>query len=147
MLTVPSHTKKDNPRSCLTRIRNTSDANPLPARHLIGQVPPPTKTPATPPPGTPHRHPQCRHPPFPSESSAPRNTWYGERLDLDHAIHACLANARTEQDKRAARDQDREPQARGRVTVYEPEDCEELVRQYLEHAPRRTGSTLIPIQV
>ena len=73
--------------------------------------------------------------------------WYGERLDLDHAIHACLANARTEQDKRAARDQDREPQARGRVTVYEPEDCEELVRQYLEHAPRRTGSTLIPIQV
>jgi hypothetical protein len=36
---------------------------------------------------------------------------------------------------------------RGRVTVYEPEDCDRLVRQYLEHAPRRTGPTLIPIQV
>jgi hypothetical protein len=62
---VPAHTKKNNPRSCLTRIRNTSDANPLPARHLIGKVPPPTKTPATPPPGTSHRHPQCRHPAVP----------------------------------------------------------------------------------
>jgi hypothetical protein len=45
------------------------------------------------------------------------------------------------------RERDQDPAARGRVTVYEPEDCEELVRQYLEHAPRRTGPTLIPIQV
>ena len=30
-----------------------------------------------------------------------------------------------------------------RVTVYDPEDCHEPSRQYLEHAPRRTGPTLI----
>jgi len=35
----------------------------------------------------------------------------------------------------------------GRVTVYEPEDCDERYRQYLEHAPRHTGPILIPIQV
>jgi hypothetical protein len=73
--------------------------------------------------------------------------WYGERLDLDHAIWVCFANARTEEEKRAARDPVGEPRARGRVTVYEPEDCDELVRQYLEQAPRRIGPTLIPIQV
>jgi hypothetical protein len=69
--------------------------------------------------------------------------WYGERLDLDHAIYICLANART----REEREQDGDPANRGRVTVYEPEDCDELIRQYLEHAPRRTWPTLIPIQV
>ena len=31
--------------------------------------------------------------------------WYGERLDLDHAIYACLANARTKEERRADRDQ------------------------------------------
>ena len=29
----------------------------------------------------------------------------------------------------------------------EPEDCDERYRQYLERTPRRTGPTLIPIQV
>ena len=71
--------------------------------------------------------------------------WYGERLDLHHAIWACFANAKTRQER--ARDQDGEPAARGRVTVYEPEDCDERYRQYLEHTPRYTGPTLIPIQV
>jgi len=33
------------------------------------------------------------------------------------------------------------------VTIYEPEDCDERYRQYLEHTPRHTGPTLIPIQV
>jgi len=33
------------------------------------------------------------------------------------------------------------------VTIYEPEDCDERYRQYLEHTPRYTGPTLIPIQV
>ena len=42
---------------------------------------------------------------------------------------------------------DGDPAGRGRVTVYEPEDCDELIRHYLEHAPRRTGQVLIPIQV
>jgi hypothetical protein len=70
--------------------------------------------------------------------------WYGERLDLNHAIWACFANART---KEQEPEQDGAPVNRGRVTIYEPEDCDERYRQYLEHAPRYTGPTLIPIQV
>ena len=70
--------------------------------------------------------------------------WYGERLDLNHAIWACFANARTREERRAGPGRAR---ARGRVTIYEPEDCDERYRQYLEHAPRRTGPTLIPIPV
>ena len=73
--------------------------------------------------------------------------WYGERLDLDHAVYVCFANARTDEEKQADRNQDGDPATRGRVTVYEPEDCDERYRQYLEHAPPRTGPTLIPIQV
>jgi len=69
--------------------------------------------------------------------------WYGERLDLDHAIYICFANARTRQEREHSGD----PADRGRVTVYEPEDCEVLARQYLDHAPKHTGPTLIPIQV
>ena len=85
--------------------------------------------------------------------------WYGERLDLDYAIAVCFANARTEEEKRADREQAQEavfrpkswgddPATRGRVTIYEPEDCDERWRQHLERTPRRyTGPTLIPIQV
>src|SRR5712671_3947788 len=62
--------------------------------------------------------------------------WYGERLDLDHAIYVCFANARTEEQKRAGRDQDGDPAARGRVTVYEPEDWPERIRQYEARTPR-----------
>jgi 5-methylcytosine-specific restriction endonuclease McrA len=69
--------------------------------------------------------------------------WYGERLDLDHAIYVCFANARTSHE----REHDADPADRGRATVYEPEDCEILARQYLDHAPRHTGPVLIPIQV
>jgi hypothetical protein len=70
--------------------------------------------------------------------------WHGERLDLDHAIYVCFANARTREERE--RDPDGPP--RGRARVYEPEDCEELYRQHLERTPRRyTGPTLIPIQV
>jgi len=69
--------------------------------------------------------------------------WYGERLDLDHAIYICFANART----RHEREHGSEPARRDRATVYEPEDCDERYRQYLERTPRRTGPTLIPIQV
>jgi len=68
--------------------------------------------------------------------------WYGERLDLHHAIYVCFANARI----REEREQGADPAHRDRVTVYEPEDCAELFRQYLEQAPRHTGPTLIPIQ-
>src|SRR5262249_21470963 len=71
--------------------------------------------------------------------------WYGERLDLHHAIWACFANARTAEERE--RGQDGDPADRGRVTIYEPGDCDERYRQYLEHAPRRTGPTLIPIRI
>jgi hypothetical protein len=69
--------------------------------------------------------------------------WHGERLDLDHAIYICFANARTREERE--RDPDGPP--RGRVRIYEPEDCDERYRQYLERTPRYTGPTLIPIQV
>jgi len=71
--------------------------------------------------------------------------WYGERLDLDHAIWVCFANARTREDREQDRNDD--PADWGRVMVYEPEDCDDLIHQYLEQAPRRTGPTLVPIQV
>ena len=64
-------------------------------------------------------------------------------FDID--FRACFANARTREERE--RDRDGGPVDRGRVTVYEPEDCDELVRQHLEQAPRCTGPTLIPIQV
>ena len=60
--------------------------------------------------------------------------------------HLGLLRQRQDQG-RTRRGQDGDPSDRGRVTVYEPEDCDERYRQYLEHAPRRTGPTLIPIQV
>jgi hypothetical protein len=72
--------------------------------------------------------------------------WYGERLDLDHAIHACLANARTEQDKQAARDG--EPQVRGHVTIYEPEDwAERISHYYAAQADRPQRPVLVPTLV
>ena len=72
--------------------------------------------------------------------------WYGERLDLDHAIHACLANARTEQDKQAARDG--QPQARGHVTIYEPEDwAERISHYYADQADRPQPPVLVPTLV
>src|SRR5208282_6017774 len=46
--------------------------------------------------------------------------WYGERLDLDHAIYTCLANARTPEERQAQREPGQGP-ARDRVQVFEPE--------------------------
>ncbi len=61
--------------------------------------------------------------------------WYGERLDLDHAIYVCLANARTQEQRRAGRDQASEPTAPDRVQVFEPEGWADRIRQYYaEHA-------------
>jgi hypothetical protein len=65
--------------------------------------------------------------------------WYGERLDLDHAIYVCFANARTRQERQARRDQ-----AVGRVTVYEPEDWPERIRQYCAET---AGRPRLPVQV
>ena len=61
--------------------------------------------------------------------------WYGERLDLDYAIDACFANARTEQERQAHL-QDREPEVLARVTVYEPEDWDNRIRRYYDEHPR-----------
>jgi hypothetical protein len=74
--------------------------------------------------------------------------WYGERLDLDHAIYVCFANARTAEQKRADRDQDGDPATRGRVTIYEPEDWLERIRRYEDAYPAMPRRPLvIPIQV
>ena len=56
--------------------------------------------------------------------------WYGERLDLDYAIHICFANARTQEERRADRDQAGESGARDRVQVFEPEGRADRIRQY-----------------
>ena len=56
--------------------------------------------------------------------------WYGERLDLDHAIYVCFANARTQEERRAERDQEGEPGGRDRVKVFEPEGWADRIRQY-----------------
>jgi hypothetical protein len=59
--------------------------------------------------------------------------WYGERLDLDHAIYVCLANARTEAERRADRDQAGE--SGDRVQIFEPEGWADRIRRYYaEHA-------------
>ena len=61
--------------------------------------------------------------------------WYGERLDLDHAIYVCFANARTEEERRADRDQAGEPSAQHRVQVFEAEGWADRIRKYYaEHA-------------
>jgi hypothetical protein len=71
--------------------------------------------------------------------------WYGERLDLDHAIYVCFANARTKEQRE--RDADGDPVARGRVTIYEPEDWPERIRQYEARTPRSFAPVLVPIPV
>jgi hypothetical protein len=74
--------------------------------------------------------------------------WYGERLDLDYAIYACFANARTHQERQAHRDQAGQPQARRHVTIYEPEDWAERIRQYYaEQAGRPRRPVLVPTLV
>ena len=71
--------------------------------------------------------------------------WYGERLDLDHAIYICLANARTREEREQHQDDD--PASRGRVTIYEPEDWPERIRQYEARTPRSFAPVLVPTPV
>jgi hypothetical protein len=70
--------------------------------------------------------------------------WYGERLDLDYAIHVCFANARTEQERRTHL-QDGEPGATDQVTVYEPEDWDNRIRRYYDEHPRGLYRVIQPI--
>jgi hypothetical protein len=67
----------------------------------------------------------------------------GGRTDLDHAIYVCFANAKTRQEP----EPDDAPANRGRVTIYEPEDWPERIRQYEARTPRRFAPVLVPIQV
>ena len=74
--------------------------------------------------------------------------WYGERLDLDHAISACFANARTDEEKRADDDGDSDPTTLHRVQVFEPEDWPERIRRYEDEytaGPRRPLIVPIPL--
>jgi hypothetical protein len=74
--------------------------------------------------------------------------WYGERLDLHHAIWACFANARTEEEKQADGDQDGDPSTLHRVQVFEPEDWPERIRRYEDEypaGPRRPLVVPIPL--
>jgi HNH endonuclease len=74
--------------------------------------------------------------------------WYGERLDLDHALYVCFANARTEEEKRTDRDQGGEPAQRHRVQVFEPEGWADRIRQYYdEQAARPRRPVLVPTLV
>ena len=70
--------------------------------------------------------------------------WYGERLNLDYAIHVCLANARAEQE-RQSRSQDGEPKARNRVTIYPAEEWESRMRQYYDEHSRALHRVIQPI--
>ena len=57
--------------------------------------------------------------------------WYGERLDLDHAIYACLANARTPQERQDQRDQADDPELfRPRQWVIEAADWIQHIRAH-----------------
>ena len=61
--------------------------------------------------------------------------WHGERLDLDHALYVCLANARTEQEKQAGRDQAQEPLFEPRNWVSGPSDWIGYFRRYYDEHP------------
>lgn len=61
--------------------------------------------------------------------------WYGERLDLDHAIYVCFANARTDEQKRADREQAQEPVFRPRKWVSDLNDTVNYFRRYYDEHP------------
>jgi len=58
--------------------------------------------------------------------------WHGERLDLDHAIYVCLANARTEKERQEQRNHVGEPPVRHRVQVFEPNGWADRIRRYYD---------------
>jgi hypothetical protein len=59
--------------------------------------------------------------------------WYGERLDLDHAIYVCLANGSLQEDPEAP--------------VFEPGPCMDPYCQYCASRSRPSGPAQIPIPV
>ena len=61
--------------------------------------------------------------------------WYGERLDLDHAIYVCFANARTEEQKQADREQAQEPVFRPDTWGGDFSDTVDYIRRYYDEHP------------
>ena len=61
--------------------------------------------------------------------------WYGERLDLDHAIYVCFANARTEEQKQADREQAQEPVFRPDTGVGDFSATVDYIRRYYDENP------------
>jgi hypothetical protein len=61
--------------------------------------------------------------------------WYGERLDLNHAIWACFANARTDEEKQADREQAQEPVFRPDTRGGDFSDTADYIRRYYDEHP------------
>jgi Domain of unknown function (DUF222)/HNH endonuclease len=70
--------------------------------------------------------------------------WYGEKLDLDQAIYACFASARTARERQGAGERQVTREA---VQVYEPEGWADRIRQYYDERPRGSGRAIQPIPV
>ena len=61
--------------------------------------------------------------------------WYGERLDLNHAIWACFANARTDEEKQADWEQAQEPVFRPDTRGGDFSDTADYIRRYYDEHP------------
>ena len=61
--------------------------------------------------------------------------WYGERLDLNHAIWACFANARTDEQKQADWEQAQEPVFRPDTRGGDFSDTADYIRRYYDEHP------------
>jgi hypothetical protein len=61
--------------------------------------------------------------------------WYGERLDLNHAIWACFANARTNEEKRADQEQAQEVVFRPKSWGGDFSTTVEYIRRYYDEHP------------
>ncbi|HEY1005471.1 MAG TPA: HNH endonuclease signature motif containing protein, partial [Streptosporangiaceae bacterium] len=61
--------------------------------------------------------------------------WYGERLDLNHAIWACFANARTDEQKQADWEQAQEPVFRPDTRDGDFSATADYIRRYYEEHP------------
>ena len=61
--------------------------------------------------------------------------WYGERLDLNHAIWACFANARTDAEKQADWEQAQEPVFRPDTRGGDFSDTADYIRRYYDEHP------------
>ncbi len=75
-----------------------------------------------------------------------RYNWYGERLDLDHALYVCLANARTPEERKAQREQAQagEPELfRPRTGAVELSDAIRCIEERLAAAAGRPDGNVI----